>query len=109
MRVTRPGALLGWLSARAATARRSRFIRSSAGIGGLIVAELALGLVTAILLARALGAEGLGVYSLVLAAVGHCQRKIDYFARTPNWHFAAIDIPRFFRIDPSGSTATSSI
>ncbi len=30
---------------------------------------------------------------------GHCQRKIDYFARTPNWHFAVIDIPRFFRID----------
>ena len=39
----------------------------------------------------------------------HCQRKINYFARMPNWHFAAIDIPRFFRIDPSGSTATSSI
>ena len=67
--MTRPGALLGWLSARVATARSSRFIRSSAGIGGLTVAELALGLVTAILLARALGAEGLGIYSLALAVV----------------------------------------
>ena len=40
---------------------------------------------------------------------GHCQRKVEYFARTPNSYFAAIDFPRFFRIDPSGSTATSSI
>ncbi len=31
----------------------------------------------------------------------HCQRKIDYFACTLNWQFAAIDISRFFRIDPS--------
>ncbi len=69
MRVTRPDAFFGWLSARVATARRSRFIRSCAGVGGLTVAELALGLVAAILLARALGAEGLGIYSLALAAV----------------------------------------
>ncbi len=67
--MTWSGAFFGWLSARVATARRSRFIRSSAGVGGLTVAELALGLVTAILLARALGAEGLGIYSLALAAV----------------------------------------
>jgi hypothetical protein len=39
----------------------------------------------------------------------HCQRKIDYFACALNWQFAAIDISRFFRIDPSGSIATSSI
>ncbi len=67
--MTRPGAFFGWLSARVATARGSRLIRSSAGIGGLTFAELALGLVAAILLARALGAEGLGTYSLALAAV----------------------------------------
>jgi hypothetical protein len=39
----------------------------------------------------------------------NCQRKVEYFARTPTSYFAAIDFPRLFRIDPSGSTATSSI
>jgi len=40
---------------------------------------------------------------------GHCQRKVEYFARTPTSYFAAIDFPRFFQIDPRGSMTTSSI
>ena len=39
----------------------------------------------------------------------HCQRKVEYFARTPTSYFAAIDFPRFFRVDPRDSTTTSSI
>jgi hypothetical protein len=39
----------------------------------------------------------------------HCQRKIDYFARTSDSYFAAIDFSRFFLINLSGSTATSNI
>ena len=67
--MTRRETFLGRLGAGIATARRSRLVSSAAGVGGLTVAELALGLVAAILLARALGAEGLGTYSLALAAV----------------------------------------
>ena len=44
-------------------------MRSSAGVGGLTGTELALGLITAVLLARALGVEGLGTYSLAMATV----------------------------------------
>jgi len=66
--VTGIGALFGRLSARLAAARGSWLLRSTAGVGGLTGAELALGLFTAILLARELGAEGLGTYSLALAA-----------------------------------------
>lgn len=58
-----------WLSDSVVTARRSMFIRNSAGVGVLTGAELVFGLVAAILLARALGAEGLGIYSIVMAAV----------------------------------------
>ena len=38
-------------------------MHSNAGVRGLTVAELALGLVTTILLERALGAEGLGAHA----------------------------------------------
>ena len=59
--------------ARLATAidgiRRSGMVRSAFGLGGLTVVEMGFGLVTAILLARELGLEGFGIYSLVLAAV----------------------------------------
>lgn len=66
-RVTGLGALIGRLSIRIAAARGSQFVRSIAGVGGLTGAELALGLFTAILMARELGAAGLGAYSLALA------------------------------------------
>ncbi|HUS54238.1 MAG TPA: oligosaccharide flippase family protein [Thermohalobaculum sp.] len=58
-----------WLEARLAKVRRSAFLRSLAGVGGLSAVELVLGLLIAIQLARALGVEGLGVYSLALAVV----------------------------------------
>ncbi len=67
--MTWPGIFLGRLGAWTAAGLRSSLLRSSAGIGGLTSVELALGLLTAILLARDLGAEGFGVYSLALAAV----------------------------------------
>lgn len=57
------------LRAGIATARRNRLIRSGVGVGGLTGAELVLGLATGVLLARSLGAGGLGTYSLTLAAV----------------------------------------
>jgi len=38
-----------------------------------------------------------------------CQSKNYYFGRTSEPYFAAIDFSGFFRIDPSGLTATSSI
>ncbi len=46
---------------------RARLLRGGAGIGGLSAVELALGLATAVLLARELGVAGLGAYSLGLA------------------------------------------
>jgi O-antigen/teichoic acid export membrane protein len=44
-------------------------MRNFVGVGGVTAAEVILGLLTAILLARALGVDGLGTYSLALAAV----------------------------------------
>jgi O-antigen/teichoic acid export membrane protein len=44
-------------------------IRSGIGVASLTGLELALGLLAAIVLARAIGAEGLGTYTLVLAVV----------------------------------------
>jgi hypothetical protein len=38
----------------------------------------------------------------------HCQSKIDYFAQALESHFTAVDFPKFFGINPSGSTAASS-
>ena len=38
-----------------------------------------------------------------------CQSKIDYFAKTSEPDFAAIDFPPFFRVDLSGSMAAPSI
>ena len=67
--MTWPGIFLGRLGAWTAVGLRSSLLRSSAGIGGLTSVELVLGLLTAILLARDLGAEGFGTYSLALAAV----------------------------------------
>ncbi len=67
--MTRPGAHWAGLRSGLAALRRSSLARSSAGLGGLTVAEMALGLVVAVLLARELGAEGLGIYSLAIAAV----------------------------------------
>lgn len=64
-----PGIFLGRLGAWTAAGLRSSLLRSSAGIGGLTGVEIALGLLTAILLARDLGAEGFGTYTLALAAV----------------------------------------
>jgi O-antigen/teichoic acid export membrane protein len=40
------------------------------GLGGLTAAEMAFGLVGAVLLARELGVEGLGIYSLAMATAG---------------------------------------
>jgi hypothetical protein len=40
---------------------------------------------------------------------GHCQSKIDYFAQALESHFTTVDFPGFFGINPSGSTAASSI
>lgn len=57
------------LAAALGTIRRSRMARSAFGLGGLTVVEMAFGLVTAILLARELGLEGFGIYSLVLATI----------------------------------------
>jgi O-antigen/teichoic acid export membrane protein len=59
----------GRLRSGIAAARRSAFMRSFVGVGGLTAIEIVLGLFTAILLARTLGVDGLGVYSLALAAV----------------------------------------
>jgi O-antigen/teichoic acid export membrane protein len=67
--VSRLDLLSGRLGAGVATIRRSAFMRSFIGVGGLTVAETVLGLLTAILMARALGVDGLGIYSLALAAV----------------------------------------
>lgn len=69
MRVTQRETFRGRLGARVAAAWRSRLLRSSTGVGVLTGVELVLGLLTAILLARGLGIEGLGIYSLLLAAV----------------------------------------
>lgn len=57
------------LAAAFDTIRRSAMARSAFGLGGLTVVEMAFGLVTAILLARELGLEGFGIYSLVLATI----------------------------------------
>ena len=76
--MTRRRAFFGWLSARVATARGSQFVRSTAGVGGLAGAELALGLFTAILLARELGATGLGTYSIALATAILVGLPVDF-------------------------------
>jgi phosphatidylethanolamine-binding protein (PEBP) family uncharacterized protein len=44
-----------------------------------------------------------------LYALGHCQSKFVYFAKTSKPDFAAIDFPTFFRVDLSGSMAAPSI
>jgi O-antigen/teichoic acid export membrane protein len=67
--VSRLDRFSGRLGAGVATIRRSAFMRSFFGVGGLTVAEIVLGLLTAILMARSLGVDGLGIYSLALAAV----------------------------------------
>ncbi len=36
---------------------------------------------------------------------GHCQRQVEYIARTPTSYFAAIDFPRFFRFDNAWNLA----
>jgi hypothetical protein len=41
--------------------------------------------------------------------IGRCQSKIEYSARAPDSNFATVDFHRFFRPDPDGSTAISSI
>ncbi len=48
--------------------RRSALAQSVAGLSGITVAEMAIGLATAVVLGRELGAEGLGIYSLAIAA-----------------------------------------
>jgi hypothetical protein len=42
-------------------------------------------------------------------AIGHCQSKSVYFAKTSEPNFVAIDFPAFFRVDLSGSMAAPSI
>jgi O-antigen/teichoic acid export membrane protein len=77
-RVTGLGALIGHLSARLAAARNSQFVRSTIGVGGLTGAELALGLITAVLMARELGAAGLGTYSLALAVAALAGLPVEF-------------------------------
>jgi hypothetical protein len=77
-RVTGLGALIGHLSARLAAARNSQFVRSTVGVGGLTGAELALGLITAVLMARELGAAGLGTYSLALAVAALAGLPVEF-------------------------------
>lgn len=55
--------------AHLARLRRSRFAGALAGVGALTAAEMVLGLASAILLARSLGLDGLGIYSVAIAAV----------------------------------------
>lgn len=55
--------------ARLSRLRRSRFAGALAGVGALTTAEMVLGLVSAILLARSLGLDGLGIYAVAIAAV----------------------------------------
>ena len=76
--MTRRETFLGLLGAGVTAAWRNRFLRSSVGVGGLTVAELVLGLAAAILLARALGVEGLGTYSLALAAVALAGLPVEF-------------------------------
>ena len=67
--MTRFEQITGVSRANISTALRSGFMRNFAGVGGLTGIDLGLGLLIAILLARALGVEGLGIYSLALATV----------------------------------------
>ena len=62
-------------------------------------------------LAAILAADVVGYSRLMGAdeAGRQCQSKIDYFAKTSEPDFAAIDFPPFFRVDLSGSMAAPSI
>lgn len=59
---------LAHLGAGIARAWRSGLVRSGVGLGALTSAQMVLGLVTAVILARELGVAGLGVYSFAMAA-----------------------------------------
>lgn len=65
--MTRPPGHLARLRAGLTAAGRRPLVQSGAGFGALVAGEMALGLISAVLLARGLGAEGLGVYALAMA------------------------------------------
>lgn len=68
----------GRLRRWAGRARRSALVRSGAGLGGLTAAEMGLALLAAILLARELGVEGFGAYSLAVATVGLAALPVEF-------------------------------
>lgn len=76
--VSRPAGYLARLGAGVAAAARRPLVLSGAGIGALSMAEITFGLVSAVLLARELGAEGLGLYVLALALAALAGLPVEF-------------------------------